>query len=93
LINRGFRHLDPSSTKIYQSTVIYGFETDTLCLMIKVKNGYVVETPPLGSLRWIRGQHIEILKPFFSNIIALRMCQPDILTTSGSATEGTYPLS
>jgi hypothetical protein len=76
--SNAFKHLDPSATKIYQSIVLYGFEADEVCLLLKVKNGYVVETPLYHRNKtewsWIRGQHIETLKPFFLNIMALRMC-------------------
>jgi hypothetical protein len=71
--SNAFKHLDPSATKIYQSIVVYGFEADEVCLFCKVKNGYVVETPTITSYRWIRGQHIETLKPFFLNIMPLRI--------------------
>ena len=74
MTNNAFKHLDPSATKIYQSIVVYGFEADEVCLFCKVKNGYVVETPTIKSMRWIRGQHIETLKPFFLNIKPLRIC-------------------
>jgi hypothetical protein len=72
-LNTGFRHLDPSSPKLYTSKVTYGFEAETVCLICNVKNGYVMETPTIKSLRWIRGQHIETLKPFFVNIKPLRL--------------------
>lgn len=69
---QGFKHLDPSSTRIYQSTVVYGFETDVLCLMIKVRGGYVVQTPEMQKYKWIRGQHIETLAPFFVKIMPVQ---------------------
>ena len=67
-----FRHLDPSVMQTYQSTVVYGFENATICYMLKVKNGWVVETPFSTVDRWIRGQHIETLKPYFTTIKPLR---------------------
>jgi hypothetical protein len=76
--NSAFKHLDPSATKIYQATVVYGFETKTQCLMLKVKNGYVVETPLYHKNKmkwsWIRGQHVDTLADFFIKIMPLRMC-------------------
>ena len=66
--------------QVYQSTVKYGMysEGSNCCLLLNVKNGYVVETPLYHRNKtewsWIRGQHIETLKPFFKTIKALRMC-------------------
>jgi len=75
--NDGFRHLDPTVTKVYQSTVLYGFELKDQCLLLKVKKGYVVETPLYHKNKtkwsWIRGQHIDTLAPFFMNIKPLRI--------------------
>ena len=68
----GFKHLDPSATRIYRGTVIYGFESSMVCYMLKVKNGWVVETPFDTVDRWIRGQHIDTLKPYFTTIKPLR---------------------
>jgi hypothetical protein len=70
---RQFGHLDPSSTKIYQSTVIYGFEADDVCLLVKVRGGYVVQTPEIQNYKWIRGQHIDTLAEFFTKIMPLRI--------------------
>ena len=56
----GFKHLDPTATKIYQSTVMYGFETSEYCFYAKVKNGYLIQTPFFKP--WARGQHIDTLK-------------------------------
>ena len=67
-----FRHLDPSTTKTYGSTVVYGFESSMVCYMLKVRGGYVVETPTETVDKWIRGQHIETLKPYFQTIKPLR---------------------
>jgi len=57
--------------------VVYGFEADDICLMLNVKNGYVVEMPLYHRNKtkwsWIKGQHIETLAPFFVNIMPLRM--------------------
>jgi hypothetical protein len=72
-MNYSFRHLDSSCMPIYQSTVVYGFENATICYMLKVKKGYVVETPFETVDKWIRGQHIETLKQFFTTIKPLRM--------------------
>ena len=66
------KHLDTSSTKIYQGLVMYSFETDNVCLMIKVKGGYTVETPPTQDYKWIRGQHLDTLAPFFNDITPIR---------------------
>lgn len=71
-----FKHLDPSATKIYRGTVVYGFETSMVCYMLKVKNGYVIETPFRTVDKWIRGQHLEILKPFFKSIQPLVLVNP-----------------
>jgi hypothetical protein len=54
--------------------VIYGFEADEVCLLIRVRGGYVVQTPEITKYKWIRGQHIETLAEFFHNIMPLRMC-------------------
>ena len=72
----GFKHLDPSATRVYRGTVIYGFESSMVCYMLKVKNGWVVETPFDTVDRWIRGQHIDTLKPFFTKIIPLVLVNP-----------------
>ena len=66
-----FKHLDPSATKVYRGTVLYGIEDDDICHLIKIKGGYVVETPVTD--KWIRGQHIETLKTYFKNIKPLRL--------------------
>lgn len=71
--DNAFRHLDPSTTKVYRGTVLYGFESDTMCFLIKVKNGYVVETPEYQNSKWIRGQHIETLNQYFTQIKPLRL--------------------
>jgi len=68
-----FRHLDPSVRKTYKGTVLYGFETETMCFMIKVKGGYVVETPEYQTSKWIRGQHLTTLEPYFKQMIPLRI--------------------
>jgi len=68
-----FRHLDPTTTTIYQSTVLYGFESSMVCYMLKVKKGYVVETPFRTVDKWMRGQHIDVLKRYFQKIIPLRI--------------------
>jgi hypothetical protein len=70
--NRQFRHLDPSALKVYTQKTVYGIETERVCLLIAVKNGYVVETPKQQDLKWIRGQHIETLIQFY-NIKPLRI--------------------
>ena len=67
-----FRHLDPSVIPVYRGTVVYGFESSLVCYMLKVKNGYVVETPSETVDKWIRGQHLETLKPYFQQIKPLR---------------------
>lgn len=72
-MNNAFRHLDPSTTKIYRGTVVYGLECAFCCMMLKVKNGYVVETPNIITMQWIRGQHIETLQQYFRQILPLRM--------------------
>jgi hypothetical protein len=73
-MNYSFRHLDPSTTKVYRSTVLYNFETSTKCLMLRVTNGYVVETPTGHPNEcWIRGQHIETLGPYFEHIKPIRI--------------------
>ena len=69
----GFRHLDPTTVETFQHTVLYGFELIDMCLIVKVKNGWVVETPVIQGFKWIRGQHIETLGQFFSNIKPLRI--------------------
>ena len=66
--NNAFRALDPSAMRIYRGVVIYGFESSMVCYMLKVKNGWVVETPLEHVDRWIRGQHIDTLKPYFTTI-------------------------
>lgn len=71
-MNYSFRHLDPSTTKVYRGTVLYGFEAEAVCLLLRVKNGYVVETPEQGA-PWIRGQHIDTLKPYFNQIKPIRI--------------------
>jgi len=71
-MNYSFRHADPSVMPIYQSTVVYAFESSMVCYMLKVKQGYVVETPFRTVDRWMRGQHIEILKSYFTNIFPYR---------------------
>ena len=58
-----FRHLDPSVTKTYGGTILYGIMDDDICHMLKVKGGYVVETPVTD--RWIRGQHITTIEKYF----------------------------
>lgn len=72
-----FRHLDPSVTKTYRGTVLYGFEPNhlhgTYCFYAKVKNGYVVETPVTGDYHWVRGQHITTLEPFMNQIKPIRI--------------------
>jgi hypothetical protein len=77
LSDTAFRHLDPSVTKVYQSTVLYGFEAEDICLLLRVKKGYVVETPlhhrNKTKWSWIRGQHIDTLSSFFINIMPLRI--------------------
>jgi len=67
-----FRHLDPSVTKTYGGTVLYGIESDDICLLIRVKAGYVAETPSAKGHEWIRGQHISTLEQFFNAIKPLR---------------------
>ena len=70
------RHIDPSVTKVYTGTVLYGFETKTCCLLLKVRRGYVTETPLYHrnkmEFSWIRGQHIDDLAPYFEKIIPVR---------------------
>lgn len=73
-----FRHLDPSTTKTYRGTVLYSFETKTICHMLKVKGGYIIETPKghghkATELGWIRGQHITTVEPWFVQIKPLRI--------------------
>jgi len=41
--------------------------------MLKVKNGYVIETPPSGNEKWIRGQHIDTLEPYYEHIKPIRI--------------------
>ena len=71
-----FAHLDPSAEMVYRSTVLYSFETPTACLLLRVKNGYVTETPLFHrnkmEFSWIRGQHIATLKDYFKQIIPVR---------------------
>ena len=67
-----FRHLDPTTVKVYQSTVMYSFETRNVCLMIKVRGGYVVETPDVLHYRWIRGQSLQDLAEFFVAITPIK---------------------
>ena len=68
-----FRHLDPTTVKVFQSTVMYSFETPNVCLMIKVRGGYVVETPSADTAyRWIRGQHIGVLDEYFVKITPIK---------------------
>ena len=66
------KHLDTSTTKIYQGLVMYSFETSTVCLMVKVRGGYTCETPPTNEYKWIRGQHLDTLAPFFEQIVPIR---------------------
>ena len=68
-----FEHLDPSAMKVYKSTVLYSFETIDYCIWLKVRGGYVVETPKILDIRWIRGQHVETLAEFFVKIMPLRI--------------------
>ena len=73
-----FRHLDPSVKKTYQGTVLYGFETEHVCFYLKVKGGYVVETPQqhthgAGDLGWIRGQHLSTIEIYFKQIKPIRI--------------------
>jgi len=75
-----FRHLDPSVTKVYRGTVLYGFEMELVCFYLKVKGGYIVETPQdhtcaAGGMGWIRGQHISTVEPWFKQIRAIRLIQ------------------
>jgi hypothetical protein len=70
-MNYSFRHLDPSATKVYRGTVLYGIEDDDICHLLRVKGGYVVETPVTD--KWIRGQHIDTLKNYFTTIKPLRI--------------------
>jgi hypothetical protein len=74
MVGYAFNHLDPSATKIYQSTVVYGFEDAKLCFTCRVKAGYVAQTPKVLGYRWIRGQHIDTLAQFFVTIMPLRYC-------------------
>jgi hypothetical protein len=53
--------------------VKYGFEADLFCLLLNVKNGYVVETPTEPDFKWIRGQHLETLKDHFKVMKPLRI--------------------
>jgi hypothetical protein len=68
-----FAHLDESVTKVYRGTVLYSFETSYWCTMLKVKNGYVIETPPSCNEKWVRGQHIGTLKDFYEQIKPIRI--------------------
>ena len=72
-----FKHLDPSVTRTYRATVLYGFEAKTCCLLLRVKNGYVTETPLYHKNKmefsWIRGQHITVLKDYFTKIHPVRI--------------------
>ena len=72
-MNYSFRHLDSSVKKLYRGTVLYNFETSYWCTMLKVKNGYVIETPPSGNEKWIRGQHIDTLEPYYEHIKPIRI--------------------
>lgn len=77
-MNYSFRHLDPSVTKTYRATVLYGFELETICFYLKVKGGYIVETPDqqshaAGQFGWIRGQHITTVEPWFKQIKPIRI--------------------
>ena len=71
--NYSFRHLDPSVTPTYRSTVLYGFSNPIICYMLKVKNGYVIESPFREVDKWIRGQHIDALRKYFDVIKPIRI--------------------
>jgi ribosomal protein L21E len=72
-MNYSFRHLDPSVIKTYQGTVLYGFESHNICFLIKVKKGYVIETPEIQNSKWIRGQHLSVLKDYFKSMTPIRI--------------------
>ena len=55
--------------------MLYGLEMPDRCLLIKVKGGFVVETPNVECYWWIRGQSLDTLKPFFNLIKPLRIIQ------------------
>jgi len=71
-----FRHLDNSARKVYRSIVLYGFETKNRCFLLKVRNGYLIESPPqynrVNKYTWCRGQHIDTLATYFKQIIPIR---------------------
>jgi len=71
-VDNAFSHLDPSSTKIYRGTVLYGIEDTTQCYLVMVRNGYVIETPEYQNSKWIRGQSITTLKQFFTTLKPIR---------------------
>jgi len=72
-----FRHLDPSVTKTYRGTVLYGFEARNKCFLLKVRNGYLIESPPqynrINKYAWCRGQHIDTLATYFKQIRPIRI--------------------
>lgn len=73
-----FQHLDPTSTFIYQQTVVYGFETDTYCFWCRVRRGYLVgrrDALPTD-FQWAIGQHIDTIKDFVSNLMPLWLVTP-----------------
>jgi len=55
----GFRHLDPSATKVYAGTILYRMQFEDMCFHVKVRGGYIVETPFFKP--WTRGQSLETL--------------------------------
>jgi hypothetical protein len=72
----GFKHLDPTSTKVYREhTVVYGFETGCYCFTCRVQNGYLVgkrASMPKHS-EWMIGQHIDVIRDFVLNLMPLRL--------------------
>lgn len=77
-LDYSFSHLDPSVTKTYRGTVLYGFEQDTICFYLRVRGGYIIETPQnhtckAGGMGWIRGQHIATVAPWFKQIKPIRI--------------------
>jgi len=64
---------NPSTIKVYKSVVLYGFETETICFLIKVKGGYVCETPEIQNSKWIRGMSLKTLEPYFKSMTPIRI--------------------
>jgi hypothetical protein len=57
--------------KVYDGTVQYGLCAKDICLLVKIRGGYVIETPEILEYKWIRGQFVETLADFFSVVTPL----------------------